>query len=591
VHLEMKKMRVTAIAAGLAFAMSLSACGSGGGDDGDGGGGDNATPKYNAGVNNVFNPSDKKGGTLKFANDSDFDSLDPGDTYYGYSWNFVRNYARSLVTFKSAPGAKSNELVPDLAESLGKPSTDAKTWTYKLREGIKYEDGTPVKSEDVKYAIARSLDKDVLVNGPTYFNDFLDLKGYAGPYKDKDKTMKKFTAIETPDDRTLIFHLIKPFSGFDYLAMLPSTAPVPAAKDTGTKYKEHVISTGPYKFEKNELGKQFTMVRNDQYDPKTDPDTGRKALPDRIEVQLNVNQADIDQRLQSGALDVAISGVGVQAETRAKILNDPQLKQFADSADQARTWFTSFDNSVKPFDNIHCRKAVMYAVDKEGLLRAYGGSSGGQIATNMMPPLIPGSKKIDLYEAKDKPNGDIDKAKQELQECGQPNGFTTNISYRAEREAEKATAEALQQSLDKVGIKTELKAYPQSDYGKLYAGKKDFSTKNKLGLRVYGWGSDWPDGFGFLSQITDSRVIRDAGNTNFNVNDPEIDAMIDKALGELDEKAREPIWVDIDKKVMENAYYLPTVWARQLLYRPERLTNVFITDAYNMYDYTTLGVQ
>jgi peptide/nickel transport system substrate-binding protein len=589
VHLEMKKTRVTAIAATVAFALSLSACGGGGSsDDGDGGGN---TPKYNAGVNNVYNPSDKKGGTLKMANDADFDSLDPGDTYYGYSWNFIRNYTRSLVTFKSAPGAKSNELVPDLAESLGEASSDAKTWTYKLRDGIKYEDGTPVTSTDVKYGIARSLDKDVLVNGPTYFNDFLDLKGYAGPYKDKDKTMKKFTAIETPDDKTLIFHLVKPFSGFDYLAMLPATAPVPPAKDTGTKYKEHVLSTGPYKFENNELGKQFTLTRNEQYDPKTDPDTGRKALPDTIEVALNVNQADIDQRLQSGALDVAISGLGVQAETRAKILNDPQLKQFSDSAAQARTWFTSFDNSVKPFDNEHCRKAVMYAVDKEGYLRAYGGSSGGEIATNMMPPMVPGFKKIDLYEAEAKPTGDIDKAKDELKQCGQPDGFSTNISYRAERDAEKATAEALQQSLDKIGIKTELKAYPQADYGKLYAGKTDFSTKNKLGLRVYGWGADWNDGFGFLSQIVDSRVIRDAGNTNFNVNDPEIDALLDKALSTLDDKEREGIWGEIDTKVMEGAYYLPGVWAKQLLYRPERLTNVFITDAYNMYDYTTLGVE
>jgi peptide/nickel transport system substrate-binding protein len=588
VHLEMTKMRVTAIAAGVALAMSLAACGGG---SGDGDGGDNATPEFNAGVDKVYNPSDKKGGTLKMANDADFDSLDPGDTYYGYSWNFIRNYTRSLVTFKSAPGKKSDELVPDLAESLGEASPDAKTWTYKLREGIKYEDGTPVTSTDVKYAVARSLDKDILVNGPTYFNDFLDLKGYAGPYKDKDPSMKKFTAIETPDDRTIIFHLVKPFSGFDYLAGLPATAPVPAAKDTGTKYKEHVMSTGPYMFKSNELEKRFTLTRNKYYDPKTDPDTGRKALPDEITVDLNVNQEDIDQRLQSGDLDVAISGLGVLAETRATILQDPDQKKFADTADQARVWFTSFDNSVKPFDNIHCRKAVMYATDHEGYLRAYGGSSGGKIATNMMPPMVPGYKKIDLYEFESKPNGDLDKAKDELKQCGQPDGFTTNISYRAERATEKATAETLQQSLDKVGIKTELKAYPQDDYGKIYAGNTAFSTKNKLGLRVYGWGADWNDGFGFLSQIVDSRVIRPAGNTNFNVKDPEIDALLDKALSTLDTKEREGIWSEIDQKVMEGAYYLPGVDAKQLLYRPERLTNVFITNAYNMYDYTTLGVQ
>lgn len=580
-------MRTTsAIAAATAIALGLAACGSGGGN-----GGGNSVAEFNAGVGKVFNPSDTKGGTLKMANNADWDSLDPGDTYYGYSWNFARNYGRALLSFKSAPGEQSNELVPDLAESLGKASDDNKTWTYKIRQGVKFEDGTAVTSTHVKYAVARSLDKDILVNGPTYFGDLLDLQGYAGPYKDKDLTMANFTAIETPDPQTIVFHLKAPFAGFDYLAMLPATMPVIPEKDTGTKYKEKVLSTGPYKFQTNELGKRFTLVRNDQYDPKTDPATGRKALPDQIEVSLNVNAEDIDQRLQSGDLDIAVSGEGVLATTRATINGDPDQKKHADSALQARTWFTALNSDVAPLDNIHCRKAVLYAADKEGYQRAYGGPSGGDIATNMMPTMIPGFREIDLYNAKGAPSGDTAKAKDELQQCGQPNGFSTNISYRAERPAEKATAEALQQSLDKVGIKTELKAYPQGDYGKLYAGNVEFSKSNKLGLRVYGWGADWNDGFGFLSQIVDSRVIRAAGNTNFNVNDPEVDALLDKALETADKAAREKIWGDIDEKVMQGAYYLPGVWAKQLLYRPERLTNVFISDAFNMYDYTAIGVQ
>jgi peptide/nickel transport system substrate-binding protein len=585
----MRKTRVTAIAASAALALVVTACGSGSGNDDDGG--STSTPAYNAGVGKVYNPSDKTGGTLKMANDADWDSLDGGDMYYGYGWNFSRLYLRSLVTFKSAPGAEANQLVPDLAESLGKPSSDAKTWTYKLRKGLKFEDGTPITSTDVKYAVARSLDKDILVNGPTYFGDFLDLKGYAGPYKDKDLTMANFTAVETPDDQTIVFHLAKPFAGFDYLAMLPATAPVPPAKDTGTKYKEHVVSSGPYMFKTNELGKGFTLVRNPNFDAKTDPDTGRKNLPDEIDVDLNVNQADIDKRLLAGDLDVAVSGLGVTAETRAQLVNDPNLKKFADSSAQARTWFTAMNSDVAPFDNEHCRKAVMYAADKEGYLRAYGGANGGEIATNMMPRMIPGFKQIDLYDAKSKPNGDLDKAKAELKECGHPDGFSTNLSYRAERDAEKATAEALQQSLAKVGIKLELKAYPQADYGKLYAGNVDFSKSNGLGMKIYGWGADWNDGFGFLSQIVDSRVIRAAGNTNYGVKDPKVDSMLDDAMSELDTSKREALWGDIDEQVMKDAYYLPGVWAKTLFYRPERLTNVFISDAYNMYDYTTLGVE
>src|SRR5690349_11292022 len=112
----MRKTRVTAVAAGAALALALSACGSGGNGTGDGG--STSTPAFNAAVGHVYNPSETKGGTLKMANDANWDSLDGGDMYYGYAWNFSRLYLRSLVTFKSAPGKEANQLVPDLAESL-----------------------------------------------------------------------------------------------------------------------------------------------------------------------------------------------------------------------------------------------------------------------------------------------------------------------------------------------------------------------------------------------------------------------------------------------------------------------------------------
>jgi peptide/nickel transport system substrate-binding protein len=209
-----------------------------------------------------------------------------------------------------------------------------------------------------------------------------------------------------------------------------------------------------------------------------------------------------------------------------------------------------------------------------------------------MPPVIPGAKSVDLYNVKSKPTGDIDTAKSELQQCGQPSGFATNISYRAERPKEKATAESLQQSLAKVGIKLTLKPYPTSDYAKLYAGKPDFSKTNKLGLKIYGWAADWPDGFGFLQQIIDSRVIRAAGgNTNLGIKLPEVDALVDQALQTTDTPAREAIWAQADQKVMESAEVLPGIWARGLLYRPPNMTNVGVTDGYGMYEYTAIGVK
>ena len=288
----------TATAVSAVVAASLVACGGSdnGGSSGSGNSANATKAEYNAAIGKVFKPTDQKGGTLRMAITEKWDSTDPADTYYGLSWNLIRNYVRPLTTFKAAPGKAGTEVVPDLAETLGVPSDDAKTWTYKIRKGVKFEDGTPVTSKDVKYGVARSLDKATFTQGPTYFNDFLlDVPKDFSPYKDK-ALAGLAKAIETPDDQTIVFHLNKPFAGFDYFAQLPSTSPVPQAKDTGTKYQLHPMSTGPYKFESNDPNKGIVLVRNDQYDPATDPNSGRKALPDKITVDYNVNQADIDNR-------------------------------------------------------------------------------------------------------------------------------------------------------------------------------------------------------------------------------------------------------------------------------------------------------
>jgi peptide/nickel transport system substrate-binding protein len=590
-----RKTTLGVTALGAVLALGLSACGGGaattpGQSGAASAGGSGAKAAFNAALTQVFNPSDKKGGIIKFANAGDWDSLDPGDTYYGYSWNFIRLYGRSLVMFKPAPGKESAELVPDLAETLGVPSDNAKTWTYKLKAGVKFEDGTPITSKDVKYGVERSFDKEVFPDGYTYFNDTLDWpKDYKGAYKSKG--VNTDSAISTPDDQTVVFHLKQPYSGFDYFAQLPATMPVPQAKDTGAKYKQHVISSGPYKFDKNEIGKGFNLVRNDQWDQATDPN--RKALPDGYQVATNVNADDIDNRLLAGDLHVDIAGTGAQPATLGRILTDPALKANSDNPTITRLWYTSINGNVKPLDNLDCRKAVEYAADKVSYQTAYGGEfSGGQVATSLLPPGIPGHEDINPYPSGPDNHGDVTKAKEALTACGQPNGFETNISYRAERPKEKATAEALQQSLGKVGIKLTLKPYPQADYFALYAGKPGYAKDNKLGLAVNGWGADWPDGYGFLQQIVDSRVIRDTGgSSNISVRDPEVDKLIDQASLETDTAKREPMWAQIDKKVMDDAFILPGLWAKSLLIRGKGLTNVYVSDATGMYDYLNMGLQ
>ncbi|MFD0690379.1 ABC transporter substrate-binding protein [Actinomadura fibrosa] len=577
---------VTSAAAGIVvLGLGLSACG-GGDDDGGNGGG---SGKFDAGSTAVVNASDHKGGVLKMAQPDDFESLDPANIYYAYGLNFVRIFSRTLMTYASKPGAEGSKMVPDLAEAPGTPSDGSKTWTYKLKRGIKYEDGTEVKAKDIKYAVARTFDRSVLHNGPSYFPQLLAADGYKGPFKDKN--LDSFKAVETPDDYTVVFKLKAPFSEFDQVVGFSGqTAPVQQAKDTGVRYGMHPISTGPYKLQGDYTPKKGgTWVRNTNWDPATDPN--RKQLPDKIEVQAGLKAEEIDSRLQNGSVQIDLPGSGVQAAARQQILTNPKLKANADNPLAGFHWYVPIN--TKNIPNLECRKAIVYAADRSAMYRAYGGEVGGQVSTSIQPPAVAGREQGTDYYTKADPNytGDPAQAKAALAKCGKPNGFSTTMIFRSDRPKEKATAEALKQSLDKVGIKLELKGYPSGTYTNEQLGAPKFVAKEKVGLGTYGWAPDWNTGYGYLQPISDGKAIVDTGNANpEELDDPTINKMWNDVVSIQDPAGRAKVYNEIDAKIREQAAILPNVYAKSLLYRPTNLTNVYFHAGYGMYDYANLGV-
>ncbi|GAA1770667.1 MULTISPECIES: ABC transporter substrate-binding protein [Streptomonospora] len=582
----MSKKWLGLAAAGTSVAMLLTACGGGGGNDN---GGSSDISVDDSAISSIVDKSTEQGGTLKYAHSDQFDSLDPGNTYYAANWDFTRYYARTLVTYPQKPGDKGQEPIPDMATDLGEVSDDGLTWTYTLKKGLKFQDGSKITSEDVKYAIARSnFAPEVLNKGPNYFFQLLDAGGYEGPYKDDN--LDNFKGVTTPDDRTIEFHLKKPFAEFDYLAAMPQTAPVPADADTGDQYQTNVVSSGPYKFESEWTpGQQLNLVRNEEYDPETDPLTRNR--PDKVQVQFKQEENDRDKRLINGDLHVDVAGLGVEASARQDILRSEELKANADNPQTGFLLYFAINPNVKPFDKKACREAILYAADKTAMQGAWGGSIAGDIATNMLPPSIPGYKDIDPYGTKGH-KGSKKKTEAALEECGMPDGFSTNISYRSDRDKEKKTAEALQQALQKYGIKTDLKGYPAGTYTSEQAGSPEFVKREELGIIAYGWGADWPSGYGFMSQIMHGDSIKPAGNSNLSeLDDPEVNELLDEAAVTEEPAAREKIYADVNALAMESATFLPYLNQKALLYRPESLSNVYFSEAYKMYDYSALGLE
>ncbi|WP_184080049.1 ABC transporter substrate-binding protein [Nocardiopsis mwathae] len=578
------------IALGAAATLLLSACGGGGGEDG--GGPDAAA--FDAGITEVVNADDTAGGTLRFAITTNMESTDPGNIYYGYMWNFSRLWARTLYTYAAAPGDEGREVVPDLAEGEPEVSDDGTTYTVKLKEGLKYEDGSEIVAEDVKYAIARSNFGDkALPNGPKYYKEHLDVDDYEGVYEDgADDPLDGFDAIETPDDHTLVFHLKGPFADFPYVLVQPQSAPVPADADTGERYQSSVVSSGPYRFDgEYQPGNGLKLVRNDEWDAESDPI--RTALPDEITVAEGINQDEIDKRLATGELDVDLSGTGLGPARKGEVFTDESEKANVDNPENSAHYYLTVNTQVEPFDDVACRQAVQYAMDRDAVHRAWGGDAGGTPATQILPPAVPGSDPdLDLYPSKEDDNkGDVEEARKKLEECGEGDGFTANLGVRSDRPAEVAAAEAIQEGLKRAGIEVKIQQFPSDTYTNTQVGSPSFVHEKELGLNIYGWMPDWPTGYGYMSQILDGDAIKAAGNSNISeLDDPEINRLLKEVVAVPDEEERNRIYAEIDEKAMEQAVIVPMVFHKAVLYRPDNVTNVFFNPSWKMYDYATLGV-
>jgi ABC-type transport system substrate-binding protein/serine/threonine protein kinase len=547
---------------------------------------------YNVALTQVVNPSDHSGGTLTLAAAGLPDSFDPGNTYESWVWDLSQLYATPLVTYRACPGSCGLQLVPGLATGLGQVSADGLTWTYHLKRGVKFEDGTPVTAQDVKYAVERGYDKSVLASGTYYLQNLLTDTGYTGPYKDRAKNLMGLSSVTTPDAYTIQFRLQSPFPDFDHIMALPATAPVPPDKDSGANYQQHPLSTGPYMFQTFTANKQLTLVPNPSWQPSDNPQV--KQLPSKIVIDLNVGSATVDRQLLSGTVDLDAGGSGVRDTTRARVFASTALKANADNPLTGTVQFAYLNTQVSPLDNVACRRAVEYAADKTAVQTAYGGPvRGGPIASTVLPPVLPGYQKSDQYEATTMPSGDIAAAKRELAACGHPDGFTTGLAYENDQPTEVAAAQALRASLARAGIQVQLSGFPSDSYYSTEAGAPAFVHAHDLGIDLGVWTADWPDGYGFLDTLADGSTISSSYNDNIEeLNDPAVNAMFTRADHSPEAApARTAIWGQIDRQVMSDAAIMPEVYSAALLYRNPALTNVYVDARYGTYDYAVLGLK
>jgi peptide/nickel transport system substrate-binding protein len=590
--------KIAAAAAAAALVASVAtACSSSKG----GGGGTSAadTIKFNYGLTGVVNPSTHKGGTLVLGGSQDLDSVDPVNQYYAYSWDFSRYYARTLVQYKVGDPKQVNTLVPGLAASMPTASPDGLTWTVKIRSGLKFSNGEPITSKEVKYAVERSYAVDsVNPAGPEYFSGILADGKYPGPYKDTAPDHLGLTSVETPDDTTLVFHLTEKYADFPYLMTLPQTAPVPIDVDQnsatgGLKYTgTNVVSSGPYMISAYTAGKDIELTRNPNWSAASDPND--PALPDKISVKTDWDTTQLDQAILAGTVAADFTGSGLQPADIASVINNPAKKKYTDNPAANTTRYISIDQDVAPFDNVHCRKAVAYAINKVDLVAARGGTvAGAKVTGTMLPPGVAGYKDVDPYPTGPDHKGDVTTAKQELTACGHPNGFTTNI-ITVNKGKGPGFATALQNALNRVGITTNITQVEGSKYYSQNLQRPDVMKSKGYGLAAAGWSPDFPTPFGFFSQITDGRNLTatSSGSNYGRLNDPKVNDLLDQMKAAPSTSAEAPLGTQLDAEVMSQAVYIPYGNDTLLFARAKNVTNYYIDTALgSLVDLAALGVQ
>jgi peptide/nickel transport system substrate-binding protein len=530
----------------------------------------------------AFDPATCQGGTLSVLNQGGITHLDPARLYTSGGGNIPSLLFRTLTTRNRLEGEAGTKPAPDLATDLGTPSDGAKTWTYHLRDGIFFEDGTPITAADIKYGIERSFAPE-LPGGAPYLRDWLvGAAGYQGPYKQPDG----LEAIEVPDPKTIVFKLSKPEGDFPFLATATQFAPVPKAKDKGADYENHPVSSGPYMVESYEKKKSLKLVRNPHWTSKSD--TLRYACPDKIDVTSGLDAAVINQRITTGA------GQDAYAVTTDAVVGPEQLAQLGTGSELDKrvargefpsTTYLAFNTKKKPFDDIKVRQALSYAINRTSVVNALGGSAVAGTSTTFLPPQKAlGYQPYDFFPAGE--SGNPAKAKELLGgkpltiELAHENDDSTGIGPK--------TAAAVQDAFVQAGVTVKLTPIDSATYRDV-VGKP--ATQPALSLQT--WGADWPSGGPFLIPIFDGRQIITAGG-NFNLaqyNDPAVNAEIDAINALTDPAAAAARWGALDAKLGQLALVIPLTHEKDVYLYGKSVKNAVPDGWRGTYDLARVSVK
>jgi peptide/nickel transport system substrate-binding protein len=530
-------------------------------------------------------PRGVKRGTLRIVNHNDVEILDPGYAYTGVDWALLRGLVRELYSFDSrVQGEQAMTPVPDLADGPPDLSADRRSYTFRLRKGVKYAPpvNREVRAEDFVYAVERQLDPDN-DRSPNPYSSLI--QGTAEFAAGKASTISGMQAL---DDQTLRITLKRPASDFLSILTLPFFSPVPkghaADYKPGTDYAQHLAASGPYTVQSYDRGRRIELERNQSWDPRTDP--LRKAWVDTISVTIRPSQDGIQQAIERGEQDLNLDNVPPPSADLQRLSADRDLSDRLAVETTGCVHYLTLQMDDGPTSKLKVRQAINYAIDRQAVVDAIGGRYAGEPASTVLSPTVAGYSAFDLYPSQDS-RGDPDAAKRLLADAGYPDGV--RLTYVGQSTATwKALYSALEASLARADIQLQPKFYKRDQ---IYA--QSLRLQSKKGDRQLGaarWCPDYPgNGTRSVGVLLDGRKITPTANNNYgNYNNRKVNQMIDEASATPDEPARNATWGQIDRLVMGDAAWAPLVYDREAFFWSARVRNWTFTPWLSNPDITNL---
>ena len=551
-----------ALAGAAVVVLAATGCGSGGKPD--------AT---NSGSTNQFQ-AQHKGGTLKLVAKSAAGSFDPQVNYTLQYWQLYQSMYDGLLAFKKVDGQESFTVVPDLAQAMPTVKDGGRTYEFTLRKGIKFSTGTDVTPDDV----VASFERIFKVSSPTAGTFYNGIVGADACLAKPETCSLKDGVVADAGANTITIHLGAPDPEFPYKLSVPHASIVPKgspAKDAGTT---PLPTTGPYMASQYDPNHQLTLVRNPHF-TEWSHEAQPQTYPDEIDYQFGLTVEAEVTAVQNGQADWVfdpppadrLGEIGTKYASQAHVNS---LTAF---------WYLTLNSNLPPFNNPMARQAINWAVDRNAVVRLYGGPNLAQPVCTILPPGFPGHVDSCDYT---KGGGntwsaaDLDKAKSLVQQSGTA-GLEVGIVV-TDDEVNKAIGEYLQSLLTELGYKAVLKplsANIQFTYIQ--------NTNNKTQLALTSWYQDYPAASDFLNVLLSCASFHPGSDSSINIAgfcDKDIDAKMLDALTteQKDMNAANTKWGDVDRAIMAKSPVVPMITPKIIDFVSKRVGNYAFSKQFYM---------